>query len=104
MANNEDQIALAAEYALGTLDAGERAQVEALMAADGEFFAIVQGWELRLGALNQMVGSVEPRPVVWDNIKAAIAAQPAAPVASAAAQVTAAPEPAVGAPGGLAEA
>jgi len=77
MAHSEDDIALAAEYALGTLDAGERAQVEAMMAADGAFAAIVQGWEYRLGALNQMVGSVEPRPVVWDNIKAAIGASAA---------------------------
>lgn len=102
MAHSEDQIALAAEYALGTLDAGERAQVEALMAADGEFFAIVQGWEYRLGALNQMVGSVEPRPVVWDNIKAAIAASAAAQTAPsvlpAASSVAATPEPAVAAP------
>ena len=69
---NEDQIALAAEYALGTLDADERTQVETMMGADKEFAAIVQAWELRLGALNQMVGSVEPRPLIWDNIKAAI--------------------------------
>ena len=33
MAVSEDHIALAAEYALGTLDAGERAQVEQLMIA-----------------------------------------------------------------------
>ena len=73
MAYSEDHIALAAEYALGTLDADERAQVETMMAADTEFTAIVQAWEYRLGALNQMVGSVEPRPIVWENIKAAIA-------------------------------
>ena len=72
MAYSEDQIALAAEYALGTLDADERAQVETMMAADKEFAAIVQAWEFRLGVLNQMVGSVEPRPLVWDNIRRAI--------------------------------
>ena len=72
MAYSEDHIALAAEYALGTLDAGERAQVESLMAVDTEFTAIVHAWEYRLGVLNQMVGSVEPRPIVWENIKAAI--------------------------------
>ena len=69
---NEDRIALAAEYALGTLDADERTQVETMMGADKEFAAIVQAWEFRLGVLNQMVGSVEPRPLIWDNIKAAI--------------------------------
>src|SRR5256885_10422547 len=72
MAYSEDHIALAAEYALGTLDAGERAQVETMMAVDTEFTAIVHAWEYRLGVLNQMVGSVEPRPIVWENIKAAV--------------------------------
>ena len=72
MAHSEDHIALAAEYALGTLDADERAQTETMMAVDREFAAIVQAWEYRLGSLNQMVGSIEPRPIVWENIKAAI--------------------------------
>jgi anti-sigma-K factor RskA len=72
MALSEDHIALAAEYALGTLDAGERAQVESLVAVDPEFEAIVQSWAFRLGVLNQMVGAVEPRPQVWDRIKAAV--------------------------------
>jgi anti-sigma-K factor RskA len=72
MAYSEDHIALAAEYALGTLDADERAQVETMIAGDKEFAAIVQAWEFRLGVLNQMVGSVEPRPLVWDNIRRAI--------------------------------
>ena len=72
MAHSEDHIALAAEYALGTLDADERAQVETMMAVDTEYSALVHAWEYRLGVLNQMVGSVEPRPIVWENIKAAI--------------------------------
>src|SRR5436305_5995635 len=71
MATSEDHIALAAEYALGTLDADERAQAEALMSIDKEFVAMVEAWSTRLGALNQMVGSVEPSPEVWDRIKAA---------------------------------
>ena len=82
MAYSEDHIALAAEYALGTLDAGERAQVETMMAVDAEFTAIVHAWEHRLGVLNQMVGSIEPRPIVWENIKAAIghSTEPRAPL------------------------
>src|SRR5437868_4257748 len=81
MAYSEDHIALAAEYALGTLDADERAQVETMMAIDRVFTAIVQAWEFRLGVLNQMVGSVEPRPIVWENIKAAIEhSEPQAPL------------------------
>jgi anti-sigma-K factor RskA len=72
MAYSEDHIALAAEYALGTLDADERAQVETMMAVDTEYTAIVRAWEYRLGVLNQMVGSVEPRPIVWENIRTAV--------------------------------
>jgi anti-sigma-K factor RskA len=81
MAYSEDHIALAAEYALGTLDAGERAQVETMMAIDRDFAAVVQAWQFRLGALNQMVGAVEPRPELWERIKAAISqAAPQAPI------------------------
>jgi anti-sigma-K factor RskA len=71
MAYSEDHIALAAEYALGTLDADERAQVETMMSVDKGFTAMVQAWEQKLGVLNQMVGSIEPRPEVWDKIRTA---------------------------------
>ncbi|OKO70809.1 anti-sigma factor [Bradyrhizobium sp. AS23.2] len=73
MAYTEDHIALAAEYVLGTLDADERAQVETMMAVDKAFADVVQAWAFRLGALNQMVGSVEPRPIVWENIRSELA-------------------------------
>ncbi|MEH2482761.1 anti-sigma-K factor RskA [Nitrobacteraceae bacterium AZCC 2146] len=72
MAYSEDHIALAAEYALGTLDAEERVQVEAMMSVDKDFAAVVETWERKLGVLNQMVGLVEPRPEVWENVKTAI--------------------------------
>jgi anti-sigma-K factor RskA len=81
MAYSEDHIALAAEYALGTLDADERAQVETMMSVDKDFTVIVQAWQHRLGVLNQMVGSVEPRPEVWDNIRTAVGlSEPQAPL------------------------
>jgi len=81
MAHSEDHIALAAEYALGTLDADERTQVETLMAVDDDFTAVVQAWEFRLGVLNQMVGAVEPRPELWNRIKTAIGdAEPQSPI------------------------
>ena len=73
MAYTEDHIALAAEYALGTLDAGERAQVETMMTVDKAFADVVQAWAFRLGVLNQMVGSIEPRPIVWENIRSELA-------------------------------
>jgi anti-sigma-K factor RskA len=72
MAYSEDHIALAAEYALGTLDADERAQVETMMSVDKDFTAMVHAWEQKLGVLNQMVGSIEPRPEVWDKIRTAV--------------------------------
>jgi anti-sigma-K factor RskA len=81
MAYNEDHIALAAEYALGTLDAEERAEVEAMMSADKDFTAMVEAWEHKLADLNQMVGPVEPRPEVWDKIRTATGlAKPQAPL------------------------
>ena len=80
-AYSEDHIALAAEYALGTLDADERAQAEAMMAADKEFTAMVEAWQHKLGVLNQMVGAVEPRPELWDNIRSAAGlSEPQAPL------------------------
>ena len=72
MAYSEDHIALAAEYALGTLDAEERAQVETMMSVDTDFTAMVEAWEQKLGVLNQMVGLVEPPAELWDKIRAAI--------------------------------
>ena len=97
MAYSEDHIALAAEYALGTLDADERAQVEAMMSADTEFAAMVGAWEQKLGALNQMVGSVEPRAEVWDRIRSAVGlAEQQTPLVMPQAQATAdAGQPAV---------
>ena len=81
MAYSEDHIALAAEYALGTLDADERAQVETMMAVDKDFTAMVEAWEHRLGVLNQMVGSVEPRPRSGTRSRRAIGhAEPQAPL------------------------
>ncbi|WP_184259420.1 anti-sigma factor [Rhodopseudomonas rhenobacensis] len=71
MEYSEDHIALAAEYALGTLDAEERAQVQSMMAVDKDFAAMVEAWERRLGALNQMVDAVEPPAELWDRIKLA---------------------------------
>lgn len=98
MVITEDHIALAAEYALGTLDADERAQIELTMAANRSFAALIVSWQLRLAVLHQMVDPVEPSPAVWEKIRiaAGLAAVPAAPavrasVASAASAPVAAP-------------
>src|ERR1700732_2865809 len=107
MAYSEDDIALAAEYALGTLDADERAQVETMMSRDKDFTAIVAAWEYKLGILNQMAGSMDPPAEVWDKIKTAVghaepqpplllpdAAPPSPPAPAAAAVVKPAAAPA----------
>ena len=79
--DHEERDALAAEYALGTLDADELARAEALRAADPAFAAQVQGWERRLGGLNAMVDDVEPSPDLWEQIRARISgAEPRAPM------------------------
>lgn len=69
---DEDLDALAAEYALGTLDAGERDQAEQLIATDEGFAARVAGWERRLGALEAMVEPVEPPEQIWPKIRDAL--------------------------------
>jgi anti-sigma-K factor RskA len=71
---DDDQIALAAEYVLGTLSGDERAQVETLMSADPDYKSVVESWELRLGELAAMVGSVEPPEGTWEKIRTAVTA------------------------------
>jgi len=72
--------ALAAEYVLGTLDDGERAQARALLTVDPGFVAKVQFWERRLGELHTMVEPVEPEPGLWLRIKARMMEPQAPPV------------------------
>ncbi|CAN5303973.1 hypothetical protein BH10PSE11_BH10PSE11_05870 [soil metagenome] len=69
---SEDHIALAAEYALGTLSADERALVETMMIVDHGFMEVVDAWDRKLSPLHQMVAPVEPPPHLWDNISAAL--------------------------------
>src|SRR5256714_8227323 len=73
MSMDEDRDGFAAEYVLGTLDADERAQADALMLVDQDFAAKVRQWERRLGELNVLVTPVEPPAPVWERIKAGLA-------------------------------
>ena len=73
---DDDRDGLASEYVLGTLDADERAQAEALMLVDPGFADTVRRWERRLGELNVLVSAVEPPPAVWDRIKAQLPGVP----------------------------
>src|SRR5262249_329998 len=96
----QDQDALAAEYVLGTLDADERAQAQALMWVNPEFATLVRQWERRLGELHAMADAIEPPAPIWTAIKTQIealtsksdaAAEGAAAPAFAAAAAPAAP-------------
>jgi anti-sigma-K factor RskA len=76
MTSDEEQEALAAEYALGTLDAGEREQAELLIVDDPRFAALVRFWERRLGELNVMVDPVEPSADIWARIRERMGGMP----------------------------
>lgn len=72
MTMDDDREILAAEYALGTLDASERAQAERLIVSDPAFGAQVDYWERRLSLLAEAVEGVEPPVSVWQNILAGL--------------------------------
>jgi anti-sigma-K factor RskA len=67
LALSEDM--LAAEYALGTLDAEERKGAKDRIASDPAFAALVGRWERRLGELHVLTADMEPPSTVWDAIK-----------------------------------
>ena len=88
-----DTDALAAEYVLGTLDAGERAQTQAMLTVDQALAAKVRIWERRLSELHLMVEPVDPDGEIWDRIKAKmtlVAPSPVVPPAEPVAQPAAA--------------
>jgi anti-sigma-K factor RskA len=72
MTLDEDKEVLAAEYVLGTLDAEERAQADALIEAEPDFAALVRKWERRLGELYALGDAADPPPALWDAIAAKI--------------------------------
>jgi anti-sigma-K factor RskA len=74
MAQLEDIEGLVAEYVLGTLDSGERQEVERAMAADPEIKALVESWERRLSPLALALQPVEAPPGLRAKVLAAIAA------------------------------
>ncbi|MET0314364.1 MAG: anti-sigma factor [Hansschlegelia sp.] len=64
-----DREGLAAEYALGTLDAVERAPVAARLDVDPDLAEAVERWELRLAPLTLLVPSVAPPAGLWPAIE-----------------------------------
>jgi len=61
--------ALAAEHALGVLDARERAAAETRMATDPAFAADVEAWRERLAPMLGGVAAVPPTPELWRRIE-----------------------------------
>ncbi len=64
-----DDAALAAEYVLGLLDAGERAEFEARLRSDPLLWGEVQAWHERLAVLAADV-DVAPPARVWRRVEA----------------------------------
>jgi anti-sigma-K factor RskA len=73
MTDRDDIEALAGEYVLGTLDAAERAAVEARRGRDPALHDAIQAWELRLAALNEAAGPIAPSSGVLPRILSRIA-------------------------------
>jgi anti-sigma-K factor RskA len=65
---SDDERPLAGEYVLGVLDADERAEVRARIAAEPAFARAVQWWETHLTPLAADVRSVEPSAGLWPRI------------------------------------
>ncbi len=73
MALDEDREGLAAEYALGTLSAAERAEAATLMLHDPVFAKSVGAWERRLAPLCEATPERRPPAEVWRKIKPRLA-------------------------------
>jgi len=83
MTEDENIDDLAAEYVLGSLDAAERAEVEARRRLEGSLKTAIEAWERRLAPLLEAAPEVAPPPDLLDRILVRIADEPlgaAAPV------------------------
>jgi anti-sigma-K factor RskA len=69
-----DREGVAAEYALGTLSAVERAQVASRLDLDPELAEAVARWEATLAPLSFVVPEVEPPAGLWPAIERRVAA------------------------------
>ncbi|HSR79651.1 MAG TPA: hypothetical protein VLL28_02630 [Hyphomicrobiaceae bacterium] len=77
MTEEENIDGLAAEFVLGSLDAAERAEVEARRALEGSLKAAIEAWERRLAPLLEVAPEVAPPPDLFDRILVRIADEPA---------------------------
>ena len=76
----DDASALAADYALGTLDAAGWRAAELRLAREPDFRSEVEAWQAVLSPLAESVAPIAPPPAVWARIQAVI--DPAPPVVS----------------------
>jgi len=76
----QDEDLFAAEYALGVLDAAQRAAAEARAAADPAFAEAVLWWTIRFSPLLALVPEVEPSEALWLRIEAATARRSDPPI------------------------
>jgi anti-sigma factor RsiW len=77
MTEEDDIDGLAAEYVLGSLDAGERRQVDARRATDRALADAVAAWERRLGPLADRVPGIDPPSGLFDGILSRISQEAA---------------------------
>jgi anti-sigma-K factor RskA len=77
MTEEENIEDLAAEFVLGSLDAAERAEVEARRALERPLKAAIEAWERRLAPLLEAAPEVAPPPDLFDRILVRIADEPA---------------------------
>jgi anti-sigma-K factor RskA len=73
----EDDEGLAAEYALGTLDAAERTSVSARRLREPELDEAIVAWEARLAPLAENISPIEPPAGLFARIEARLGAAPA---------------------------
>lgn len=82
-----DREALAAEYALGVLDAADRRTAEDLLASDAGFAAEVARWRAELAPIVETIRPITPPADLWSRIDAEIAPPVARAVEAAPAAV-----------------
>ena len=71
-ADPEARDALAAEYALGTLEAREAAEVARAVERDPDLAATVARWEARFAPLTALATPEAPPPDLWSRIEGAL--------------------------------
>ena len=81
MSMTEDEVAAAAEHALGLDEGAARAAARRRAAADPDFRAEVADWEAALAALWRDVPEVAPPARVWRRVRARLFGPPARPPA-----------------------